>query len=299
MEEQFIFPEKVKQVFEQAALVGKIVKDLWFYGDDPFLNKQAMVTIFNNLAHYGAIRAKKIKKNDIPDDIMITRGRSAFRTKFLLVFSDDSAIKFCLDGRRSSLLYLQPGHFDFPKHRNNIDEHKLFSPVFGRTIKDFQVWERTGNGEPETKIEISFSEGLLLLLSDIGVSVMETHDSPMQVSIGEYRKMVPGYTKLFDKKRVLFRSKLPLIMLEQQSLTMQDQVAYRLEQAFWVRTGDVNSVYKFMSSLKTFDDQMEVLEVAERDGEKASLMELAVTIYHINHRIQQDELIEVSDSSIE
>ncbi len=34
MKEYLIFPEEVRREFSQAALIGKTIKDLYFYGDD-------------------------------------------------------------------------------------------------------------------------------------------------------------------------------------------------------------------------------------------------------------------------
>ena len=279
MKKQLRFVDEVENELDRFPLIGKTLQDIYFFDNDPFLNKDHMTSIFNNTMHYGAIVAKTIRRKDIPDEVEITRGRGNYKGRFVLAFSDGTALQFLLNGKRSVHKPIPFENVSLPERKNNINEHKLFSPVFGRTICEFKVWITNGNFQ-DIIIEISFREGLMLRLTDFGIYIMRENNHPLTVTIGRYRKMIRGYSDLFDDKLELYPNDHSAEELIAKGLYEQQITGYKLEQLFFKMTGDVKFVYELMSHLKTHEERREMLEFIEQKTD-LTLLEVVMAARHI------------------
>lgn len=192
--------------------------------------------------------------------------------------------------KKSVIRQICPEKVRLRERKNNINEHRLFELLFGRTISEYKVW-RLGGNYPSTRIEISFCEGLHLLLSDWGVYVCKEHNCPMQISIGRYRKMIRGYSDLFDEKLELYQNVTSADELEAEGICEQQIVGHKLEQFCFDMTRDVEFVYKIMSQLRTHEERLEILTKTEQEP-NLTLAELVFAVRWIADRRDKETVVE-------
>ena len=266
-----------EKAFQEASLVGKALKDVVFYGDDPFLNKNRMLSLYDNhIAPYPTY-ARKVRAADIPDDLKIGIGRATFETRFALVFSDDTAILFFLNGGKTEVRYIPKGELKRQERENNINEHMLYAPVFGRTVKEYKIICHIPNRKRELWFDISFREGLILRITDTGMYILEEKNRPMLITVGELRKMIPNYKSFFDDELEIWESDTKVAQVYLGKRENDNSLSVRLIRKLLEICDDPMQVELIMYHLKTKEEGQKMLDLAEAGGEKASIKNLIHT----------------------
>ena len=180
---------------DEETVKGKAITDIVFSGDAPWLVKNAMRSLFCNLVDDSHGIPLKVREQDIPDEITVTRGRAAYGCETVLV----------LDGAPAIGISVSEGTICFRKVRkvirknHNIDDSRLFDPVFGRHIGSYRIRHESWKAENRIRaIDFYFQEGLILDVGSAGVYILNGESDPMQISMGEKKTMIRNYSSLFD-----------------------------------------------------------------------------------------------------
>lgn len=84
--------EEVEKLFAEKKIAGRSIRDIFFRGDDPFLDKNHMRSLYMNGVVDRKCVAKSIRCIDIPDDLEVTAGRSVYQIEFTIQFDDGQGI---------------------------------------------------------------------------------------------------------------------------------------------------------------------------------------------------------------
>lgn len=250
--------DRVEKMLQEASLVGKTLQDIFFYGDDPFFTKENMRAVYNNAVAPYEVFADRIREKDIPEDLMVGRGRENGGTKFALLFGDGTAVLFFLMGKVLSVEPVPAGRFKPPVNKNNIDEHRLFAPVFGRTLTRYEVSDCLNEENPELKIWLHFGEDLTLRLSDEGMYIIEKYDCPMGISFRKLLEMVQDRETLFDDELMLRDRDTLVAQIIRGERQEDNSAAARLVRKLLEMDNDPRIAEAILSCLET-DEEREVL----------------------------------------
>ena len=268
-----------ENAFQEASIVGKVLKDVVFFGDDPFLNKCWMLSLYDNRIAPYPTYARKLRVADIPDDLTISIGRVTFETRFALVFADDTAVLFLLNGGKTEVRVIPKGKLKRPERENNINEHMLYAPVLGRTVSEYKIICRIPNRQRELKIDISFSEGLILSITDVGMYILKEKNKPMCIRMGELRKMIPHYESYFDDELETWEEDTPVAQVYLGKRDNDNSLSVRLIRKLLEVCDDPMQVELIMHHLKTKEDGQKIFDIVEAGGEEAkieNLIEIAI-----------------------
>lgn len=266
-----------EKAFQEASIVGKILKDVVFYGDDPFFNKCWMLSLYDNHVAPYPTHARKVRAADIPDDIVIGIGRVTFETRFALVFSDDTAIQLYLNGGKTEVSYIPKGELKRPERENNINEHMLYAPVFGQTVSEYKIICRIPNRQRELRIDLFFREGMILSATDVGMYILEEKNKPMCITMGEFRHMIPDYESYFDDELEIWEENTKVAQVYLGKRENDNSLSVRLIRKLLEICDDPMQVELIMYHLKTKEDGQKLLDIAEAGGEEAKIENLIHT----------------------
>lgn len=205
MLKQYDTNEDIIEFFDENGIVGKTISDIFFSDDEPNLDKNSMKTLFVNYvsSHHTPL---SIRESDIPDDLLVTRGRAVYGCNVSLIFNDMSAITIDIDADiDSSITRLSnEGESDRELQKShNIDERLLFEPIFDTKILSYSIKNNKENSKKGIhNITFVLDNGKSLYISGVGVYIFEKDDEPMQISMGEKKRMIKDYSSLFDNEFV-------------------------------------------------------------------------------------------------
>ena len=191
---------------EEFNLVGRRIMDVFMTKDEPWLDKSNYLTLYVN--HYRPdYLPKTIRSVDIEDDLSVTRGCGTDGEVFVL-FEDGDAFGIHLYYDLCEVRLFTPVSGEIRHKELNIDEHRLFSPVFDEQITEYNVRSKIDHFGEELNLYLKLTSGRMLHIGWNYMTILENDGSPMQITMGEEKLMIRDYESYFDDELVFTDKKL-------------------------------------------------------------------------------------------
>lgn len=204
--------DELQSRLEECDLIGSKIEAIDIIGKLAYTDHSSMITCYYNTIPEGEkiVRRHHVYEDEIPLDMQRSRTLSS-HNPYVITLDGGLVCEIGFQGASRATVELK----DTNNHRPNrfVNASKILAPVIGETITGIRVVPMRENEQerhyivkgkskhPFRTVEI-ICESVILYMNWINAVLLDINDrnSPLQMTMGEWKSCISYYSDLFDKR---------------------------------------------------------------------------------------------------